>query len=65
MLNIKCQREKNNFSQTRLAQCLGVNQNTVSQWETGRSSPPLDKLLAMSDLFGCTLDELVRGEKNE
>jgi transcriptional regulator with XRE-family HTH domain len=63
MIQIKKQREKNRFSQVQLAQKLGVNQNTVSQWETGRSSPPVDKLIIMSDLFGCTIDELVRGEK--
>jgi transcriptional regulator with XRE-family HTH domain len=63
MIQIKKQREKNRLSQVQLAQKLGVNQNTVSQWETGRSSPPVDKLIIMSDLFGCTIDELVRGEK--
>ena len=63
MLYIKKRREEKMISQTQLAQKLGVNQNTVSQWETGRSTPPLDKLIMMSELFGCTLDELVKGEK--
>ena len=64
MIQIKKQREKNRLSQVQLAQKLGVNQNTVSQWETGRSSPPVDKLIIMSDLFGCTIDELVRGKND-
>lgn len=63
MLFIRQYREKKELSQKQLAEKLGVNQNTVSQWETGRSSPPVDKLIIMSDLFGCTIDELVRGEK--
>lgn len=54
----------NDISQIQLATYLGVNQNTVSQWETGAREPSLSKLIAMSELFGCTLDELVRGGEN-
>lgn len=32
------------------------------KWETDASIPELDKLLKLSELFGVTLDELVRGE---
>ena len=63
MINIKEFRKKSGLSQVQVAEKLFVNQNTVRQWETGRSSPPIDVLIKLSDLFGCTIDELVRGEK--
>ena len=60
MLKIKKYRIEKNMTQIDLANRLCVQQSTVSQWEKGRITPPLDKLIAMSDLFGCTIDELVR-----
>ena len=63
MLHIMFYRKKNKLTQRELADKLFVNQNTVSQWETGRSEPPIDILIKLSDLFGCTIDELVRGSK--
>jgi transcriptional regulator with XRE-family HTH domain len=56
-------RKRNNYSQSALAKELSVSQQTVSHWENGVRSPSIDKLIIMSDLFGCTIDELVRGEK--
>ena len=50
------------LSQEALAQRLGVSRQSISKWETGASTPELDKLTALADLFGLTLDELVRGE---
>ncbi len=57
-------RKRNNYSQSALAKKLCVSQQTISHWENGVREPPLKKLIIMSDLFGCTIDELVRGEKN-
>lgn len=62
-VNIKEKRELKGFTQTTLSLKLGVDRSAVAKWETGRSSPPVDKLIIMSDLFGCTIDELVRGDK--
>ncbi|MBE6549896.1 MAG: helix-turn-helix transcriptional regulator [Ruminococcaceae bacterium] len=56
-------RKRNNYSQSALAKELCVSQQTVSHWENGVRTPSIDKLIIMSDLFGCTIDELVRGEK--
>ena len=56
-------RKQNNYSQLSLAIELGVSQQTVSHWETGVREPPLKYLILMSKLFGCTIDELVRGDK--
>lgn len=48
------------MSQGDLAERLEVSRQSVSKWETGSSIPDLDKLLRLGDLFGVTLDDLVR-----
>jgi len=52
------------LSQTELAEHLEVSRQSVSKWETGQSVPDLDKIIHLADLFGVTVDELVReGER--
>ena len=55
-------RGEKQLSQGELADALGVSRQSVSKWETDASVPELDKLIRLSDLFGVTLDQLVRGE---
>lgn len=55
-------RNERKLSQTELAEKLEVSRQSVSKWETGASIPELDKLIALSRLFGITLDELVAGD---
>ena len=52
-------RKQKGFSQEELANRLNVSRQTVSKWEVGDSTPDMEKLVAMSDLFGISLDELV------
>ena len=52
------------LSQGDLAEKLDVSRQSVSKWETGQAVPELDKIIKLADLFGVTVDELVRdGEK--
>ena len=48
------------LSQGDLAEELDVSRQSVSKWETGQSVPELDKIIKLADLFGITVDELVR-----
>lgn len=48
------------LSQEELAEKLAVSRQSVSKWETGQSVPDLDKLIKLADLFGISVDELVR-----
>ena len=54
-------RTARNMSQLELAEALDVSRQSISKWETGTAVPELDKLVRLSDVFGITLDELVRG----
>lgn len=55
-------RAQKGWSQGDLADALDVSRQSVSKWETDSSVPELDKLVRLADLFGVTLDTLVRGE---
>lgn len=50
------------LSQGELAERLEVSRQSVSKWETGASVPELDKLVRLCDVFGISLDELVKGD---
>ena len=52
------------LSQDALAERLGVSRQSVSKWETDGSIPDLDRLVRLSEIFGVTLDELVKGAAN-
>ena len=56
-------RKQKGLSQEELANRLNVSRQTVSKWEVGESTPDMEKLVAMSDLFGISLDELVLDKK--
>ena len=55
-------RKARNLSQAEVADTLGVSRQSVSKWENNTSVPELDKLVKLGELFGLTLDELVKGE---
>lgn len=52
-------RKQKGFSQEELANRLNVSRQTISKWEVGESTPDMEKLAAISDLFEVSLDELV------
>lgn len=58
-------RKKAGLSQEELANQLGVSRQAVSKWESGISYPEMDKLILMTRLFKCSLDDLVNDEIKE
>ncbi len=58
-------RKKEGWSQEDLADQLDVSRQSVSKWESRASIPELDKILAMSDIFGVTTDYLLRDDIDE
>ena len=54
-------RKGRGWSQEELGERLGVTRQTVSKWELGSTTPEMEKLAAMGELFGISLYELVRG----
>ena len=56
-------RKQKGLSQEELANRLNVSRQTISKWEVGDSTPDMEKLIALSDLFEISLDELVLDKK--
>ncbi len=63
--NITELRLLNNMTQMDLGEKLNYSDKTVSKWERGESSPDISVLVEMADIFGVTLDYLVRSENIE
>lgn len=56
-------RKKAGLSQEKLADKLNVTRQTISKWELGEAAPDVEKLIALSDYFNISLDELVLGKE--
>lgn len=59
---IQSLRKEKGLSQEELAAQLGVSRQAVGKWESGQSQPELDKLAALSEVFGVSCDRLLKGE---
>lgn len=62
---IKERRQALGLSQEELARKLYVSRVTVSHWETNRTLPDVQSTLLLANLFGTTIDELVKGDVDE
>ncbi|MBJ8016535.1 helix-turn-helix transcriptional regulator [Bacillus cereus group sp. N34] len=60
---LKEEREKRNWSQNDLAEKIHVSRQSVSKWETGKNYPSIEIIIHLSDLFGITIDELLRSDE--
>lgn len=47
-------------TQEEFAKAVGVDQTTVSKWETGRSKPRVGELSRIAKVCGVTVDELLK-----
>lgn len=58
-------RRKNGLTQEQLAEKIGVSRQAISKWEGDLSTPELDKLIALSECFNISIDELTKEETAE
>ena len=59
MANIREMRKRAGLTQVEVAKVLEISIDTLWRWETGAGEPRLSNMLKMSELFGCTVDELI------
>lgn len=55
-------RKQLGMSQADLAEAIWVSRNTISNWESGTTTPDIQSLVLMSALFGVTLDQMVKDD---
>jgi len=58
-MRIKELREEKGLSQTKLAQALGFNQRTISDYETGKREPNVETIKKLCKYFGVSADYLL------
>lgn len=58
----KC-RKRNHMTQSQLAEKIGITNQAVSKWETGKSMPDASIMLELSGLLGVTVNELLSGKE--
>lgn len=58
-------RQKNNLTQEDLADKLEVSRQTVSKWESGATYPEIEKLIQISELYGVSIDFLLKDAKSD
>ncbi len=56
-------RRESGMSQEDLAEQLGVSRQAVSNWENGQGFPETDKLIQIANLFGASLDYLLKEDR--
>ena len=56
-------RKARGMTQEELSESIGVTRQTISKWELDTSTPDLDYLCKLCDLFGVTADYLIRPDK--
>lgn len=59
---IKQYRAAHGWNQDDLAEKMYVSRQTISNWENDKSYPDLQSLLLLVNLFGVSLDQLVKGD---
>lgn len=62
---LKVLRKEKGYSQEEFAGLLNVSRQAVSKWESDRGTPETDKLLQISNMFGVTLDYLLKEESSD
>ncbi len=55
-------RRRSGLSQEQLGEKVGVSRQAVSKWEMAQSVPDIDKIMALADLFGVSVDLLLKDE---
>ena len=58
-------RKAGGYTQSEIAEKLGVSFQAVRLWERGETLPELDKLVELASLFGISLDWLIAGREEE
>ena len=56
-------RKAHGMSQEQLAEKLNVSRQSISKWESGESSPEIERLIELSDVFDVSTDYLLKSSE--
>ena len=58
-ITLKAARVNAGLTQKEASEKLGISKVTLSNWETGKTSPRADQSRVLSEIYGVSLDELI------
>lgn len=61
---LKTIRKINNFSQKRLGELIGVTAQQIQKYESGKNTPPIDKLYKIAKVFNIGIADLLKTEED-
>ena len=60
---LKQLRSESGLTQEQVAEKLNVTRSAIARWETDKGFPDITNLIAISELYDITIDELIKGSK--
>ena len=60
--NLQALRKRHGMSQEDLAAQIGISRQTLSKYEMGESLPDIEKAMALAEVFGISIDDLISFE---
>lgn len=62
---LKVLRKEHGYSQESFAQELNMSRQAISKWESGQGYPEMTTLIQISQIFGVTIDYLLKGKETD
>ena len=63
--NLVMLRNLHGFSQEAIAEKIGISRQAYAKWETGMTIPDIEKCALLAEVYGTTIDSLLRTERVE
>lgn len=63
--NLIMLRSVNGFSQEQISEKIGISRQAYAKWESGETVPDINKCSLLAQLYGVTIDSLLKSEKVE
>lgn len=60
--NLLALRKSKNISQEEIGRQINVSRQTISKWELDETTPEMEKLILLSEIFNVSIDELIKGQ---
>lgn len=61
--NLIMLRSVNGYSQEEIAEKIGISRQAYAKWESGATIPDIEKCMKLAEVYGVTIDGLVKTEK--
>ena len=63
--NLIMLRNIHGFSQEEVAEKIDISRQAYAKWESGKTIPDIEKCSRLAELYGVTLDSLIKTERLE